>query len=124
VTTRDQYNMETRMSRERIDAIMVQLKARGAANSQELADALKLPRVTVMRFLLHLRETGRIEVLEDGQGGRGVGRRAVYGIIGVDPELPVIRRFVPANEWPRGEHAFRSGMLALLFPFADQPGAA
>lgn len=124
MTTRDQYNMETRMSRERIDAIMAQLKARGAANSQELADALKLPRVTVMRFLLHLCDTGRIEVLESGQGGRGVGRRTVYGVVGVDPELPVIRRFVPAEEWPRGEHARRSGLVAYLFPFAPEQAAA
>lgn len=29
------------------------------------------------------------------------------------------RRLLGADEWPRGEHAHRSGLLAALFPLAS-----
>ena len=56
----------------------------------------------------------------EGTDGMDLLRRSLQ----IDPELPVIRRFVPAEEWPRGEHAHRSGLVAYLFPFAPEQAAA
>jgi hypothetical protein len=115
------FKYDTPMALDRIARIMDVMIRMGTATAEQIAQATEIDKRAVARYVYHLRETGRMVLLTPHNVGGGI--PALYGVaegLAADLEPEFIRRTVGANDWPRGEHAHRSGLLAAFFPFAQE----
>ncbi len=123
--------MDTRMSVDRLRAIMAAMGEMGTATFAQISEATNISQRAVPRYVFHLCETRRLELLVQHNPSRRIA--AVYSLPGEDVndiapaaarEFPerqwhASQRRVGANDWPRGEHARRSGLLAYFYPLAQ-----
>lgn len=122
------YNMDSAISRRRTAAMTAEFMRCRSATVADLVLALGVGTNTVGRFLAHLVAAGVIKQVVEARSGRGISIPAVYELVqeldadtdGDECPLPVARQMVGANDWPRGEHAYRSGLLAYLFPLSAE----
>lgn len=117
-----EFNMGTAMSIARNIAIIDFMQAARKASTDEIAAGTGIDKRAVHRHLYHLCETKNLELLAAKTVRPGA--PAVYGWVeGSEYASPAEffeQRRVAADDWPRGQHAHRSGLLAALFPLASQ----
>lgn len=126
-----QFRMDTPMSVDRLRKIMAAMTDLRTATYRQISDATAITLRAVPRYVYHLVETGRLELLSAHDPCRAL--PSIYGMPGFDvediapPEVKerperqyeMNQRRVEANDWPRGQHAHRSGLLAAFFPLAQ-----
>lgn len=116
----DQFNMNTAMSRARLTKCIELMRAMGTGTAAELADRMELKKSTIVRYVAHLyaEDVFRVVCPPDSTAP------AIYALSPAHAQAtasegdtyPVIQRTVGANDWPRGQHAHRMGLLAALYP--------
>lgn len=112
----------------RLEAIIASVETHGNRTAEQLvADTGILPRMVTL-YVAYLRSIGQLGIFKRPSSVRR--EAAVYDRGPVTVPLPTgapesghvtgaaVRR-VGANEWRRGEHAHRSGLLGAFYPLAQ-----
>ena len=123
-----QFRMDTAMSIDRLTKIMAVMRELGEASYAQISKETGIDRRAVARYVYHLCETNRLEVLVPHNLARRL--PAVFSVVedaeaigsAVQRERPSAqagfnRRLLGPNAWKRGEHAHRCDLLAALYPF-------
>jgi len=114
--------MDINPARDRLDGIVELVARLGTATAAQIEEGMELKRRLTGIYIAYLCSIGRLALHQKHNSAANV--RATYKL-GVLADVPVpradefdVRRRVGANDWPRGEHAHRSGLLAVFYPFA------
>lgn len=112
------FNKHSPQSLERIALILNAILDLGTATPAQLIAATGIDKRAMTRYLAYLREDGRMVQLTPHSAPLGISATYTAGEgVAIEPES--IQRAVGADDWQRGEHAYRSGLLAVFFPFAQ-----
>jgi hypothetical protein len=119
--------MDTPRAIERLEAIIALVAREKTASAAQIAELVNLPPRMANMYVTYLCDILRLAVHTKHNSARR--QTALYCLGTESGPLPVgdckdasivVQRSVGVNDWPRGEHAHRSGLLHALFPFARE----
>lgn len=120
--------MDTPRAIERLEAIVALVAREQAASVAQITELIALaPRMASM-YIAYLCDINRLAVHTKHNSARS--QVATYCLGSESGPMPVgdskdarvaVQRTVGTNDWPRGEHARRSGLLAWFSPFGSEP---
>lgn len=113
---------------ERLDGIVALVARLGTATAAQIEEGMMLKRRMAGLYIAYLCSVDRLALHQrhNSGGNARTGSKAIYKL-GAAANVPPPeaepfegQRMVGANDWPRGEHAHRTGLLAAFFPLAQK----